>query len=137
MGTRQDAPDPGSADRSQPDYTFDFCGGHTALDFTNTVSNRGEEHFNTYGDLVAWAEQRGVVAKADAAKLKKAAASHPDAARRAFAKALELRRALSSVFHSCASGKMPSSDDLARVNRFVAAIYRDARLIASGDRHIG
>src|SRR5262249_32733725 len=91
----------GSADRSQPDYTFDFCGGHVALDFANTVGNRGgepDEHFNSYGDLVAWAEARGVVTTAEANRLKKAAAADPDAARTAFRRGIRLRESLYQVF---------------------------------------
>ena len=49
--------------RSDPDYVFDFCGGQLAIDFTNTVGSRGgepEEHLQTFGDLLAWAEARGI-----------------------------------------------------------------------------
>ena len=127
----------GSTERSQPGYRFDFCGGHLALDFANTVGSRGGDpidHFNTYGDLLAWAEERGVLSKADIARLKRSAAHNPKAAATSLARALELREALYGVFRRRASGKAPSAGDLACVNRFVAATYRDARLaIANND----
>src|SRR3954449_2045206 len=98
----------GSVERSQPGYTFDFCGGHVALDFANTVGNRGgdaDEHFGSYGDLVAWAEARGVVSKAEAGRLRRAAAAAPDAARAAYRRAIRLREAIYRVFERRASGK--------------------------------
>src|SRR5262245_45167698 len=127
----------GSVERSQPDYRFDFCGGHVALDFANTVGSRGDEpedHFNTYGDLIAWAEARGVVTRADAARLKRAAAAEPDAARAAYRRAIRLREALYQVFVRRIAGKLPAADDLATLNHFVADTYREARLVVDGHR---
>ena len=128
----------GSVERSQPGYRFDFCGGHVALDFANTVGSRSgearEEHFNTYGDLIAWAEAREVITKADAARLRRAAAAEPDAARTAFRRAIRLREALYQVCLRRAEGKPPAAEDLATLNRFVAETYREARLVADGDR---
>jgi predicted RNA-binding Zn ribbon-like protein len=127
----------GSVERSQPDYRFDFCGGHVALDFANTVGSRGdhaEEHFNTYGDVIAWAEVRGVVTKTEAARLKREAAADPDTARAAFRRAIKLRDALYQVFLRRTAGKAPAADDLATLNRFVTDTYRAARLAVDGDR---
>src|SRR4051812_13336412 len=101
----------GSIARSQPDYEFDFCGGHIALDFANTVgSRRGDpdEHVGTYGDLVAWAEARGVVSKAEAGRLRRAAAAAPEDARAACRRAIKLREAIYRVFQRRASGKPPA-----------------------------
>jgi predicted RNA-binding Zn ribbon-like protein len=128
---------PESVERSQPDYRFDFCGGHVALDFANTVGNRGaapNEHLNTYGDVLAWAEARGVVARAEAARLRRAAVADADQARAAYRRAIRLRESLYRVFHRRASGKAPAADDLATLNRFVADTYRDAQLVVDGDR---
>ena len=125
----------GSVERSQPGYQFDFCGGHVALDFTNTVGNRRsdhDEHFVTYGDLVAWAEARGVVAKTETGRLRRAAAAAPDDARAAYRRAIKLREAIYRVFERRASGKPPAADDLATLNRFVAEMYRDAQLVVDG-----
>jgi len=127
----------GSVERSQPDYRFDFCGGHLALDFVNTVGSRdgdADDHLVSYGDLVAWAEARGVVARADAARLRRAAAAAPEDARAACRRAIRLREAIYGVFHRRASGKPPAADDLATLNRFVAEMYRDAQLVVDGGR---
>lgn len=127
----------GSVERSQPDYAFDFCAGHVALDFANTVGNRRggqDEHVGTYGDLVAWAEARGVVAKPVAGRLRRAAAAAPEDARAAYRRAIKLREAIYRVFERRASGKPPAADDLATLNRFVAEMYRNAQLVVDGDR---
>jgi predicted RNA-binding Zn ribbon-like protein len=127
----------GSAERSQPDYAFDFCGGHVALDFVNTVGSRDgdpNEHFGTYGDLVAWAEARGVVAKAEAGRLRRAAAAAPENARAAYKRAIRLREAIYRIFQRRTSGKPPAADDLATLNRFVAELYRKSQLVVDGDR---
>src|SRR5690348_8594398 len=95
--------DPASPDRSEPDYVWDFCGGHPAVDFTNTVGNRGDEpreHFVTYGDVVSWGEAAGVVSRPRAAKLRARAAEEPAAARREWRRALDLREALYRVLSS-------------------------------------
>jgi len=42
--------------RSEPEYAWDFCGGHLAVDFTNTVGDRGgapQEHLRVYADVLS------------------------------------------------------------------------------------
>src|SRR4051812_21040765 len=128
--------DAGSGERSQPDYTFDFCGGHLAVDFTNTVGSRGdqaerEEHFSTFGDVVAWAEAAGIVTRQQAGKLRAGAAAHPDAARRELRRTLDLRESLYRVLAAVARRAAPRAADLAALNRFVAEMYAGAALAPS------
>jgi len=125
----------GLAARSQPDYQFDFCGGDPAIDFTNTVGNRGDdrdEHFNTFGDVVAWAEAREVITRAAAQALRRRAAADPDEARRALGRAVELREALYRVFDAAAAKRRPPPDDLKVLNAHVSATFEGAALAASG-----
>lgn len=117
--------------RSEPRYAWDFCGGHLAIDFTNTVGSRGgvpEEHFNTYGDVVSWAEARGVMGRAEARRLRQDAARRPAAARDARASVVALREALYRVIDAASSGRKPAAADLARVNAGVGASFSGARL---------
>ena len=110
---------PGSARRSDPGYAFDFCGGQPAIDFTNTVGSRGgepEEHLRTFGDVIAWAEARRLLGRADAARLRRRAARRPAAARAAMAQALVLREALYRVIAAVAAGHQAPDEDLAIVN---------------------
>ncbi len=124
-------PDPASPDRSQPEYRFDFCGGQLAVDFTNTVGDRdgdAVEHFHTFGDIVAWAEARGVVNHGEAAELRREASAAPEKARRAVRQAIDLREALYAVFNAIADGRRPRATDLDRVNAAVAETYEHAAL---------
>ncbi len=121
--------------RSQPDYRFDFCGGHPAIDFTNTVGSRfdePDEHFRTFGDLLAWADAAGVLTSAEAAKVRRAAERDPGGARRAVGRAVELREALYGVFAAIAERRTPPADALARLNDAIAETYRTAHLEVAG-----
>ncbi len=130
-------PGHGSIERSDPDYTFDFCGGHVAVDFTNTVGSRGlrrEDHLNTYGDLVAWAEARQVISKQQAAALKREAAADPEAARRALTRALTLREAIYAALVQVIERGKPDGRTLAALNEFVAETFMSAQLTVAGGR---
>src|SRR5882672_2472225 len=123
--------------RSEPDYAWDFCGGHLAIDFTNTVGSRGgvsKEHFNTYADVVSWAEARGVIGRADAQRLRREAARRPAAAAEALASVVALREAVYRVIAAVASGRKPAGGDLARVNASVGASLSGAHLRPHGGR---
>jgi predicted RNA-binding Zn ribbon-like protein len=116
-------------------YRFDFCGGHIAIDFTNTVGDRGadpEEHFNTFNDVLAWAEARGVLARRAAAALRRDAASDPQGAGRALRKAVELREALYGVLDAAASKRQPAARDLDVLNAYVSATFQGAAVVRSG-----
>ncbi len=117
--------------RSEPGYAWDFCGGHPAIDFTNTVGSRGgmpEEHFNTYADVVSWAKARGVIGRTEAQRLRQDAARRPAAARDGLGSVLALREALYRVFDAASSGRKPAAGDLARVNACVAVSLSGAHL---------
>ena len=125
---------PASLERSQPDYRFNFCGNHAAIDFTNTVGSRGdspEDHLNTYGDLLAWAASRRVLSRSVVARLKQEAAHDPDQARRALRRAVDFREALYDLLGVVADGRTPDAAVLARVNRYVSETLAAAQLSVS------
>jgi predicted RNA-binding Zn ribbon-like protein len=117
--------------RSEPGYTWDFCGGDLAIDFTNTVGNRGDmpdEHFNVYGDVLSWADARGVIARADMRRLSRRAEQAPADAHGALASMIALRESLYRVLAAAAVGGRPAAADLAVLNAHVDASYAHARL---------
>jgi predicted RNA-binding Zn ribbon-like protein len=117
--------------RSEPDYVWDFCGGQLAIDFTNTVGSRGgdsEEHFNVYGDVLAWAETRKVITRADAQRLAAQAERSPRGGHDALVSIRELRESLYRVISAAAEGRRQPAEDLAALNAHVPAAYRHARL---------
>src|SRR2546430_8483474 len=108
--------------RSEPAYVWDFCGGHLAIDFTNTVGSRGgtpEEHFNVYENVLSWAETRGVIARDVARRLRRRAARRPAAAHTALASLLAAREALYRVLDAASSGRKPAASDLLALNAHV------------------
>jgi predicted RNA-binding Zn ribbon-like protein len=127
----------GSPQRSEPDYAFDFCGNHLAIDFTNTVGDRGADptdHLNTFGDVVAWAEARGVISRSAAASLRQKANADPDGAKQAWRSALAFRDALYNVIAAASSGRRARPADLAIVNEQVAETFSGAALAHAGER---
>jgi len=139
MVTTRNSPTPpgGSSQRSEPGYTFDFCGNHLAIDFTNTVGDRGGdrgEHLETFGDIVAWAEARGVISRGAAAALRRKADADPDGANRAWRSALAFREALYNVLAAASSNRRARPADLAVVNDHVADTFKGAALAQAGER---
>jgi predicted RNA-binding Zn ribbon-like protein len=130
-------PAPGSPERSEPAYGFDFCGGQLAIDFTNTVGDRGStrlDHFNTFGDIVAWAEARGVMSRSAAAALRRRAAADQDGAARAWRTAIAFREALYRVLAAAAESRRVRPDDLQIVNDHVTRTFEHVALRPAGGR---
>jgi len=123
--------------RSEPEYAWDFCGGHLAVDFTNTVGDRGgapQEHLRVYADALSWAEARGVLGAAEARRLRTIAGRHPTAAGEAVAELRALRESLYRVLSAAGRGRTPPRADLARVNASVELAFSRARLARRGGR---
>jgi len=127
----------GSSQRSDPDYTFNFCGNHLAIDFTNTVGDRGADrldHLDTFGDIVAWAEARGVLSRSTAAALRHKADADPDGAGRAWRSVLAYREALYNVINAASSNRRARPADLAIVNEHVGDTFKGAALAQARER---
>jgi predicted RNA-binding Zn ribbon-like protein len=127
----------GAVERSEPAYRFDFCGGHPAIDFTNTVGNRGnepQEHLHTYGDLLAWAQARGVVSRAEGSKLARRAHDDVEAAGRALRRAVDLRETLYALMSALVDRKKPDKRILARLNDYVSGTFGAAHLAVEEGR---
>ena len=97
-------------------WTFDLCGGHVALDFANTVSDRPSpspiDRLRDYADLVQFAVQTGITTKAAARTFLRAAESDPAAAEQTLVAARALREALYALFFAQATGGAPNARDL-------------------------
>ncbi len=118
-------------------YVWDFCGGHLALDFVNTVSDRGGERverLNVYGDLLEWATARGAVAAADARRLAKAADARPGAADEALCSAVALREALYRIVAAVSAQRHARREDLALLDAHLRAAYARVRLAPASER---
>jgi predicted RNA-binding Zn ribbon-like protein len=101
---------------------FDLSGGALCLDLVNTVSDwpqGSKDDLPDYGALVAWGRRSGVLSDDEAERLARSAARCPEAAARAFRKALDLRAGLYRIFAAVAAGKSPPTRDLSAFNRLL------------------
>jgi predicted RNA-binding Zn ribbon-like protein len=104
------------------------------LQFANTAG------FHALGDradaladwpsLLAWAVDAGLMSRAEAAKLRGAAESHPDAPA-AFGATIELRDAIQGVFSRIARHRPPSPDALATINERLSEALPNGRIVGA------
>ncbi|UCF20680.1 MAG: ABATE domain-containing protein [Gemmatimonadota bacterium] len=113
---------------------FELSGGRLSLDFANTVDNRPtegrKELLNSYSDLIAWAEQAGVIEAEEARVLGEEGMSRPADADAALAAARDLREALFAIFSSIASGRGLPERSIAALNAALPAAMSALRLAA-------
>ena len=106
---------------AQPAYVFDVSGGHLALDFVNTLSNRRsperQEHLLHYADLVRWAEQVGIITRDAARRVMAKAESSPRQGNEIFRMGFALREAIYAIFSAVAAGKQPPADAVQVLNQ--------------------
>jgi predicted RNA-binding Zn ribbon-like protein len=117
-------------------FLFDFSGGRLCLDFANTLDDRPTERrkdlLGSYSDLVSWAEQAGVITKAEAEALRKEAARRPEEAQAALGAARATREALFDVFLSYVNGRPPPDGALAALNASLPEALSALRVAAAG-----
>jgi len=102
------------------------------LDFVNTVDNRPTEAkdlLETYDDLLAWAEQAGVLEPALAAELKAEAMRRPAAAAGALEGAKALREAVHAVLEAVMRGSDVPADRLGTLQAAVAPSLARRQLV--------
>jgi predicted RNA-binding Zn ribbon-like protein len=111
---------------------FHLIGGHTALDFANTVGwHAGDEPFEWLTDypvLVAWSRQAGLVGEGDAHHLLAAAARRPAAAAAALERARTVRETIYRLFAALAGGRPVEASDLTALNDALAQAFDRLRL---------
>jgi len=111
---------------------FELTGGALCLDFVNTIDNRPvgpTELLNTYGDLVAWAEQTGVLSPELAGTLRTEATQRPDAAAAALDGARTLREAAHAVLTAAVTGAAAPADSLGMLEAAVPPSLARRRLV--------
>jgi predicted RNA-binding Zn ribbon-like protein len=111
----------------QPEFVFEMSGGALCLDFANTVYKRPTperrcDHLATFGDLVAWGRQSGLITPQQASKLRRLAAADPGDAAAVVRAAVAVREAIFEIFSAVAAGREPPRRDLGILN----ACLRDA-----------
>jgi predicted RNA-binding Zn ribbon-like protein len=113
------------------DKQFEFSAGSLCLDFANTWGNRPEptgDRLAEYDDLVAWAEQAEVLSPGQSDSLRSRSRREPEAARRVFGEAFELRELIYRIFADLAKNRPPAASDVEHLNRSLAAALPRLRL---------
>ncbi len=127
-----------SRGRQGEEYLFELSGGRLCLDFANTVSGsrtvRPTERLRSYGDLVSWSRQAGVVTDGQAERLLRQAGRRPSDAAAVLERAVALREAIYRVFSAVAAGRAPGPADLAGLNEALAGALARSRLVPAGGR---
>jgi predicted RNA-binding Zn ribbon-like protein len=111
-------------------WQFDFCGGHLAVDFANSVSDRLTkpiDHITTYADLVAFARQADIVTPRVAVELQRTAEQHPDEAQAVLREVVAIRETLYGLFSAIALAQPPRAEDLEVLNSLLSRLRVDER----------
>jgi predicted RNA-binding Zn ribbon-like protein len=116
-------------------WVFDLDGGRPCLDFANTLSATSGDHLSTYADLVAFAEQSGLVTQADAEWLRTEGVREPASAEAVLARAHHLRAAIYGVFSGIAAGTAPLPRDVDVLNAELAAALQHACVELTPNQH--
>jgi predicted RNA-binding Zn ribbon-like protein len=116
---------------------FELIGGVACLDFANTLDGRRgyrtSERLRSYGDLLAWSRQAGVLGSTAARRLARVAARQPTQSAAVLARALELREALYRIFDAYIAGRLPTRADLATLDRELRQGWVSTRLVTTRD----
>jgi predicted RNA-binding Zn ribbon-like protein len=111
---------------------FDLCGGHAALDLVNSLDNRFREDgpnemLASYGDVLRFLEESGMLSRQRARALSKAVA--PAAAESALRSVRELREATAAALYASLDRKPPAAQDVRVLEKYFldAGRHRELR----------
>ena len=111
---------------------FKMLGGWLCLDFLNTnaryLISGPDERFRSYGFVVSWAWQSGLMTESEAQELVQEATSRQAEADAILERTIALRETLYRIFTSLARGRQAEADDLAFFNRTLAEVMTHARI---------
>jgi predicted RNA-binding Zn ribbon-like protein len=112
----------------------------TCIDFVNTAGWHASDHpvelLTSYGRLVGWAREHGLLPAAQASLLEQRARREPSAATSVLTQAITLREAAYRVITALVAGSAPRDADLTRLNRSLTYALRHLRL-APGPAGLG
>jgi len=106
-----------------PGPQFEFSGGPPALDFANTLGDRARpetEKLGGYADLVAFAEQAGILDRTQSEALAARAREQGSAAAAALETSIDLREAVYGIFSRQAAGESAEARALELLSATVA-----------------
>jgi predicted RNA-binding Zn ribbon-like protein len=115
---------------------FELRGGIPSLDFVNTMgsrlTDRPREYLRSYGDLLDWARQAGLLTPAEEESLSRRATLDPEGAQEALSRALILREAIHRVVSATIGGEPQGESDLSALNGELSVALSHLRLVPAG-----
>jgi predicted RNA-binding Zn ribbon-like protein len=123
----------------QEQWLLQRLGGDLALDFTNTATYHAghvdHDFLASYGYLLAWALEAGLIEADEAHRLAQESAHDPDQATQALDYARELRHMLQRLFSAVTENGLHDHDALVAFNRLIAVWMPRRQLDLVGDRY--
>jgi predicted RNA-binding Zn ribbon-like protein len=117
---------------------FEFSGGNLCLDFANTVNNRLSERrkdlLASYGDLLHWGQEAGVVSLKSAERLRRLAEEAPGHAKSALRSATQTREAIYTLFAAVVERRGVPGAALGTLNTALQQASEHAQIIQK-NRH--
>jgi predicted RNA-binding Zn ribbon-like protein len=119
-------------------HQFKLIGGQLCLDFANTADfyaiGGPRERLVSFGALVHWARQAGIVGPREEAALRKIGAIRRREATGLLSQAIALREAIDHALSALAHRREPPARALESLNRMIAVAVAHARLARQRDR---
>ncbi len=98
---------------------IELCGGELAIAFGNTASARpdnAQQGVASFGDLLTWGQQAGVLSALEGERLERLAAERPEDAAAVVVRAQRVRSSLRRIFYAVAAKKEFPREDLKTLN---------------------
>ncbi len=106
---------------------------YLCLDFANTLEMHASDHpqetLHNYADLVAWADDSGILTSHETKKLLEAAQGKPIAAQQVLEQALGLRDVIYRIFAALATGRSPADNELTVLNSALSNAMGGAQIV--------
>ena len=122
------------------EQAFELSGGRLCLDLANTLNDRPadppRELLNSYGDLVNWGRQAGILTESEAARPVQFETCHAAEAASVLNRAIALREVIYRTFSAVASGRSPEEADLADLNAALAEALSLSRIVPKRGRFV-
>src|SRR5215213_5595678 len=118
-------------------HVYELIGGAISLDFVNTRTNYIDkftptsDHFDTYTELLNWAQQVSIVTPAQEEELSNIATANPLQAAAALTRAKNLRTAIQRTLAAAGEGRAPEPASFKLFNSELAEAMSHAHIIRS------
>ena len=112
--------------------SYKLIGGEVCLDFVNTISwpgtNREHDWLDRSGNVTAWAEAAGLITKSTRAVLDAEGESKKGRSEKDLESVHDIRNDLRDVLTPLASGKIPATSAVIKLDNMVHDVFRARRL---------